>query len=137
MKKNIFSIMLIVLILMFISGCDRRVEYEFLQPNENIVKIEYVTAWYNKEAIVIKELSKDKTEEFLIDFKKINCSKVYIDPRSIESGDNAIKIKYINGDFELINEDGQASYKNGIFRDYGYYGLNDEQFQELINKYFK
>ena len=136
MKKNIFSIMLIVLILMFISGCDRRAEYEFLQPNENISKIEYVTAWYNKEAIVIKELNKDQFEEFLLDFNYLECYKYFTHPGSLLPGDNAIKTTYINGDFELINENEQATYIDGIFKDYGYYYFDNEQFQELINKYF-
>ena len=122
---------------MFISGCDRRVEYEFLQPNENISKIEYVTAWYNKEAIVIKELNKDKTEEFLIDFTELDCYKYFTAPGVVSPGDEAIKITYINKDFELINENGQASYKNGILKSEGYYYFHDEPFQELINKYFK
>ena len=150
MKKNIFSIMLIVLILMFISGCDRRVEYEFLQPNENISKIDFVLVgndnnFFKKEdpyefpnqTTVIKELGKEEFEEFLIDFNKLNCYKYFTDPGRVFPGYQAVKITYINGDFELINVDGQASYKNGKYKEYGYYYFHDEPFQELINKYFK
>ena len=137
MKKYIIYISLIVLVLIVMSGCEKKAEYEFLQPNENISKIEYVTAWYNKEAIVIKELNKDQFEEFLLDFNYLECYKYFTHPGSLLPGDNAIKTTYINGDFELINVDGQASYKNGKYKEYGYYYFHDEPFQELINKYFK
>ena len=137
MKKYIIYISLIVLVLIFMSGCEKKAEYEFLQPNENIVKIEYVTDWYNNETILINELSKDKTEKFLIDFKNIDCYTYFTDPGSIEPGEDAIKITYTNGEFELINRTGQELYKDEKFKYLGLYYFDSEQFQDFINKYFE
>ena len=48
----------------------------------------------------------------------------------------AIKIIYSNDDYELISSNGQARYTQKKYKNYvGYYYFNDDEFDELIDKY--
>ena len=147
MKKNIFSLTFFILLMIFMTGCEQKVDYVFLDNSEKIEKIEIVevgemeyignklSSSLQPEIIVVKELSKDNISSFLKDFNELECYKYLTDPGYLFPGSEAIKISYLNGDYELINVEAQGRFKNNKYIGTGRFYFDDEPFNELIDKY--
>lgn len=140
MKKITLCFFTITII--FLSSCNGKTNYGFLYPEDDIISIEIgyvedinVNDEITQEFIVIKTLMNDKFSLFLGEFNDVACFKYYTDPGTLRNESNGIKITYINGDFEIIGKHGQAKYKDGNYRTYGYYYFDDDMFQELLDNW--
>ncbi|WMJ23152.1 hypothetical protein RBG61_00405 [Paludicola sp. MB14-C6] len=146
--KNVFSCLIVVLISIFsLTGCNNTTDYKFLQPNDKIAKIEIVIVGEREDIKgkklsevqqvmdVKKELLEEEGEKLIEDLKKIDCFNKYNPPGYMDAGLEAFKISYDNGDYELINYRAQATYKNSKYDRAGLYYFDKDQFNELLYKY--
>ena len=119
-------------------GCGE-IEYEFLHSTDEIITIqivqksEYTDHRINAEYIEICEIS-DK-EAFLTDFYAVRCNRIFDDPHLIPANAIVVRIEYVNGDYELINYSGQIRVYEGEILPYGFFYLNYESFDQLLEKY--
>ena len=148
MIKKYKLVLLIIGTILVLSSCVRNTDYQFMQPYENIVKVELIKVGETKntnnkpldqilpEFIVIKELPDSEYANFVNDLKNISFNRYYTDPGYMFTGEEAIKIIYTNGDFELINDGAQATYKNEKYSRTGYYCMEEEDYNKLKLRYF-
>ena len=139
--KRLTVFILFVGCITILSGCSFGVEYEFLHTTEEITSIEIVKLLEPEiENTGFKEevlLSVDNIDVFIEKFTEIQCKVNYGEPSSMSVNTIAIRITYVNGDYELI--DCAAQYN--IFADrpgwqYGYYFFDKQSFKELIQQYY-
>lgn len=130
------------LIVLLLTSCSGKTDYQFLNSESNIVSIEigYVEEIntenvITQDFITINTLTNDQFTIILEELRKIECFMYFTDPKTLKNGSNGIKITYNNGDFEIIGADGQAKYKDGYYRTDGYYYFDDDMFQELIDNW--
>lgn len=160
-KKILVLFVILILIICclfgFVTGCscgalsrmitcsNNKVEYQFMNEKSEIVAIEIVEVGEryieNNVAVGPPELktvcSVSQMEEFIGELLKVDCYKNYGDPTGIYQDTVAIKISYSNGDYELIEANGQAEYKyNKDYQQYkGAYMFDKDEFELLINKF--
>lgn len=121
-------------------SCRNKDSYDFLHDTSEIESIAIVNisvkndgSITEKEQTVISDI-----DSFLDDFLAIDCFVWLSDPIGIsETCKFAIKIIYQNGEYELIDWNGQAEYTaNKGFRNYvGYRTFDEQQFRKLIDNY--
>ncbi|WMJ23162.1 hypothetical protein RBG61_00460 [Paludicola sp. MB14-C6] len=146
--KNVFSVLIVILISIFgITGCNTTTDYKFIQSNDKIAKIEIVIisdagdhdgnllSEVQPITDVKKELIEEDGKNLIEDLKIVDCYKIHNPPRYIITGLEAIKISYDNGDYELISYRAQASYQNGIYNRASRHGFDKDQFNKLLDKY--
>lgn len=119
---------------------DYHVKYEFLHPVHEIEEVEIVRfGHYDEDDAVIKAYVMKENiniEDFVAGLMKVECTS----RRPAEGGivadtlECGIKVIYNNGDYELIDDYGQAYYlkEKGFVND-GYYKFNEAQFELLIS----
>ena len=140
MKKVIVLILTFAIMLLAV-GCEKKVEYEFLQDVSEINNIEIVKIGVPKEGEEIIPMTSicivDDKEDFLREFLQINCYCNFGDPQGVMENNNVIKVIYNNDEFELIDVGGQSTYT--LDRQYIHYAgfryFDDTEFNELISKY--
>ena len=134
MKKII--IVFILLLAVTNCNCGRKL-YNFRPDQSNIQAIQLVSLGdplkgveHNQTVICeIQDIS-----EFLLDFYEMACYENHI-PTSAKFSP-VIKIIYKNGDYILIDYQGQSEFRDGSFWTYeGRFYFEKEQFQALIQKY--
>ncbi|KAF0091863.1 MAG: hypothetical protein FD141_47 [Fusobacteria bacterium] len=140
MRNKLFFFIFALILMIFTTGCEQKVEYKFLQNIENIEKIEVVIFGESKSSLqpeltIKNELSDESISEFLKDFSDLECYKYLTDPGRLSIGDTVLKISYSNGEYELINEDAQGRFKNNKYIGIGKYYFDDKLFYELLSKY--
>ena len=148
MIKKLIVVLMVMTAILCLSGCFTDVDYDFIQPSENIVKVELVIVIDTQEPIkkplneilpeftVISELQDSEYVSFVDDLKNISFNRFYTDPGYMFSGEEAIKIIYANGDYELINDAAQATYQNKKYERTGYYCITRKDYSELKSRYF-
>lgn len=141
MKKLFIGFAMVLLCFIF-SSCRVQETYRLLNPQEEISEISIISISFDgKGSVRQTELRKvDDQNAFLNDFRNVDCYIYFGDPTGItEEGvqANVIKFTYSNGEYELINWNGQADYthKNGFNFYAGLSVFNEAQFQALITKY--
>ncbi len=140
MLRILYLLLIIFLSQTFIFSSCERTEYPFNQATANIVKVEVIKngelqgLYTEHEVTVIKEVSL-KDSEFIDDFRKIECKRGFGDPSVLTPGDKGFKIIYKNGDYEIITYRAQGRHSSGKYFDTGYYDFDEEQFNDLIEKY--
>ena len=147
MKKIILGIFVLMVVFFTLSACSGKKAYEFINEESEISTIEIVKLCeYDKEAGEFREEIISTIEDhstFLSDFKKIDCYNHWSDPTGVEENDVVIKITYKNGEYELIHHYGQGKYRHfednpSFLQVYaGYRYFDEEQFNDLIEKYSK
>ena len=143
--KKLSLIIAICLSVFFLSSC--RVPYGFSQDvteldqiQIEIVNLEIEMGYhagesYNEEYItVIKVIENDKKEEFISDFMKIKSYQPNVGSRIESVRGEAIRIRYPNGDVELITDFGTATVKNGKISNQTT-TFDDKAFSALLAKY--
>lgn len=130
----------ILLSSILLMGCEKKVDYEFLHSLDEVSVIEIVKVndVYENDELKQEKMSEiENINEFFMEFQNLDCYSIYTDPQGIEGEQEIIKITYENGEYELIDVDGQATYTHSKkFKNYrGYYYFEQDQFDELINKY--
>ena len=140
MKKTIvYLFVCLILTASAMTSCKAKIKYSFLNPITNICAIKIVEVGADDsqgineqtEIMVIEDI-----KAFIDDFTQLSCFKVYTDPLGVAPFEIAIKIIYSNDDYELISSNGQARYTKKKYKNYvGYYYFNDDEFDELIDKY--
>ncbi len=146
MKKAVYAILISVFALVVLSStvtsCISKT-FDMLQTKDGISEISLIELTFSNESELIQtELqSVENIDDFLTDFNKIECAQWFGDPCGVtEKGKDAfvIKILYENGEYELINWNGQATYTldRGLNYYDGYSIFNEDQFFSLIEKYF-
>ena len=122
------------------------VEYGFYYPIENMVEISivYISADENGGAALDEIRNVDDREQFIKDFRAVECLPKFGEPSTENVLDNLdgptkiIRILYDNGDFELIGHNGESRCKQGespIPYYENFYEINEEQFNQLVEKY--
>ncbi|KAF0092086.1 MAG: hypothetical protein FD141_270 [Fusobacteria bacterium] len=140
MLRILYLILMIFLSHAFILSSCERAEYPFNQNTENIVKVEVILMgelqglYTEHEVTVIKEVSL-KDSKFLDDFRKIECKRGFGDPTVLTHGDKGFKIIYKNGDYEIITYGAQGRHRSDKYFSTGYYNFDEEQFNDLVEKY--
>lgn len=117
-------------------------EYDFLNSADKISEIAIVRLNFDDDGVLMQtEIKKiENINEFLEDFKKIDCYIYFGDPISATPEgieDTVIKIIYVNNEYELINWNGQSEYTIERGLDYyaGFNVFDEQQFEKLIEKY--
>ena len=99
----------------------------------NIVMLnEYVKDDYSYKYTVLSQISDCST--FVDQLSKVDHTVNWGDPRQLQVQCVAIRIDYLNGDFDLIQPDAQIFNRSEV-NQYGYYFFDDEQFDKLIADY--
>ena len=140
MKRRILSVVLCLIIIfstVFLCGCKKN--YRFLNDTSEIHSIEIVTLGPPQDGDIIPQQTVVcKVEDisgFLQDFSKVDCFS-QMPPSEVRELSTVIKITYNNGEYELIDSEGQSQFYDGYYYFYcGSYHLDEEQFQNLIKKY--
>lgn len=144
MRNRIKIFLWIFLILLTLSSCGNN-KYEFLNGHAQISSIEIVKlGTYDAEKDAFNEtviVTIEDQDCFLAEFNKISFSSLWASPQGVFEDETVIKITYQNGEYELIDHDGQGNYQHfdgfpSNFDAYsGYTIFDQEQFQALIETY--
>lgn len=147
MKKIIFGISVLMVVVFTLSACSGKKTYEFINEESEMSTIEIVKLCeYDQEKGEYKEELISVVEDhsaFLSDFKKVECYNHWTDPTGVFEDDTVIKITYKNDEYELIHHSGQGKYRHfednpSFLQVYaGYRYFDEEQFNDLIEKYSK
>ena len=136
--KKVLSILIIAISIVFTS-CKQTEVYSFLKPTDEVFEIAIVALSFdNAENLIETEIKKiEDISAFLEDFKKLDCYACWGDPAGVTPEgveDTVIKISYANGEYELINWNGQSEFTSEKgFKYYAGYSIFDEQqFESLI-----
>ena len=141
MKRLIIFILQICFSLT-LFGCSFNVEYEFMNPTDEITAIEIVKLLEPEtENTKFKDevlSTVDDIDLFIEKFTEINCKTTSLgSPTLMSVYTTAIKITYANGDHEFIDYDAQymiLSDRPG--GQLGYYRFDKQEFKELIKQYY-
>ena len=115
--------------------------YKYLNSKSEIKAIDIVSVYvtndfvYSHEVICnIKNISK-----FLDELEQIDCRRFIGAPISIQEDTIAVKIEYIDGEYEVISHSGRYTYTNEKqFQAYeGYNVFDEEEYLLFINKYLE
>lgn len=132
MKK--VSIFLVLLVLASLSAC-RAKPYSFKESTDDIDTIEIVWAENILEYTVKKELSETEKADFLEQFLTIPFQPyIYGDPMSVHG--DAVKITYLNGDYEIICHHWAEYMKDGSVYSVRK-NADDDAFDELLEKFLE
>lgn len=140
--KRFVSIALCIIIttlsLVFATGC--KDEFYFIQDKSEIVSIEIISLKYSyKNGNIPEEIFVCQIEDksnFLKDFSNVEFDNIHPPyDATVVNTPTAIKIKYINGDYEWIYPNGKSSQQNGEHYFNGTSSLDPKQFASLICKY--
>jgi len=141
MKKHI-SIFGVICVLLFLVSCHVKDTYEFCHSVEEITEISIIEIRFDEDNELVEDTVKqiDDNSVFLEKFKQIECYIWFGEPIApMEETDVAkvIKILYANGDYELINWNGQSRYtsERGFIFYAGYNLFNEEQFLSFLDSY--
>ena len=125
-----------------VVSCNRKAEYRFHHEEEEIKEIYIVAIHFDKDVgnYYTDDLKKiDDKESFLQEFHNLDCFMWWGDPLTLNAesdGKAIIKVVYSNGNYELIDWNGQTVV---VFDDSnkhcGIRMFNEEQFNELVEKY--
>lgn len=139
MKK---ILILLIVTLTFLCACRRKEAYIFMNETDAISYAAIVMIGFDsKGELQQTEISRmNDINLFMEDFKAVNCYTYYGDPLGIteeQTGTKVVKVVYSNGEYELINWNGQARYSlSSGFRYYaGYHVFDEVQFLNLIAKH--
>lgn len=141
MKKTI-AILIAALLVMCLASCRvRREKYKLLNTEDSICDVSIVTVSFSEEDDIIQTEIKQINDinGFMDDFEEVPCYIYFGDPTGVtEWGKEAdvIKIAYDNGEYELINHNGQARYtlENGFSFYAGFSVFDKSSFNALIEK---
>ncbi len=139
MKKNKTLALLIVLCILIcsFSSCVRST-YKYMQDKSNISSISIVEASYSYdgEAKQITLLEISDVDEFLDGLARVPYYPAIAPPDGITYNQLAIKIKYLDGEYELFNCYGESTCTKEAYyvcTDTGYF--DKERYKEFINSY--
>ena len=149
--KYYFLLLCFIVCIMF-TGCKKE-KYQFMEDLSQISNIEIVELLgfetIENEGLkpILKTICiiKDK-QAFLDDFTQLSCSYRWNDPTGIDMeyiGRTILKIEYVDGKYELISNRAQAEYGQILmggekYKMYdGRYNFNEEEFNNLIEKYIQ
>ena len=142
-NKRITAVAIILIMLaLILTGCRVREKYKLLHQEDEVSSVEIVTVLFDEEGIAdlqVKACISD-VKVFMKDFRSVPCYVYFGDPIGLKknpSGIDVIRITYQNGDYELIDYNGQSEYTQERGFDYyaGFNVFDEEQFEELIEKY--
>ena len=136
-KKKIFILssvfLFLVLVLVFLFTACREKTYVFKQPIDKIASVEIVSAKNSLEFSVIKELSQAEKNDYIERFQAVNFQNYLIgDPMSVS--ENAVKISYQNGDYEMICHYWSEYVRNGEV----YFirkSCDENEYNEILNDF--
>ena len=142
--KNRLLILLAVFLTTSLAGCRIRVPetYQLLHPENEIAHVYIVNAYIDdaNELVQTERCEINDIVGFLNDFRKVPCYVYFGDPVGpIRSGEatDIIKIVYENGDYELIDYNGQAEYTQTRGYDHytGFSIFDKEKCYSLVSDY--
>ncbi len=137
--KKLLILIYILSVMLMLSGCKEEVEYEFLHEQSEINRIEIIRIGEkNEQGVFEQEILYDVEDVgvFLEDFDKVRCYSVYGDPACMGPEDLAFKVRYTNGDCELITSEEQRCYTiEGRHCDYWYF--ERDEFNDFLKPYLR
>lgn len=141
MKKTLLLLSLL-LPMTLLTSCDVRETYRLLHNEEEISAISIVRVYLSEEDDLVQtcRVVIDDVDAFLVDFRNVDCYVWFGDPIGLQpapEGTDVVKIEYRNGDYELIDCNGQTEYteKRGLVYYAGFSMFDENQFTALIGKY--
>ena len=145
MSSNVRCICIFVIICFLIGSfcsCRVKAEYKFHQDKEDIEGIYIVSLHFDTDTMEIYTNDIKRIENidlFLQDFNDLDCYIWWGDPLTLKAepdGRSIIKIVYSNGNYELIDWDGQAAFVfDNSNKHTGIRIFDEKQFNNLIEKY--
>lgn len=139
MKKKVYAILLLAAIMLCAASCRHKNTYDFVNPTDDIVAVAIVDLSFDPDDFLVETEVKqvDDIGGFLKAFCALDCYTWFGDPIPVtQEGvkDTVIKITYANGEYELINWNGQSEYRieRGLNYYAGYRVFDEQQFEALI-----
>ncbi len=143
MKKALL-LLLILLQGSLLTSCRVRETYDLLHDEDEIFAISIVRVYLNEEDDLVQtyRVVIDDVDAFLADFRDVDCYIWFGDPIGLKpapEGTDVVKIEYRNGDYELIDWNGQTEYtvKRGLDYYAGFSVFDKNHFPVLIMKYLQ
>ena len=140
MKKKAYVMLFLVAIMLYAASCRHRNTYDFMNPTDNIVAVAIVDLSFDPVDILVDTEVKqvDDIDGFLKAFCALDCYTWFGEPiPAMQEGvkNTVIKITYANGDYELINWNGQSEYRTerGLKYYAGFRVFDEQQFETLID----
>ena len=140
--KRILVFLIIIIVLISTDSCHVKEKYRLLHQEDEITCVSIVTLTLDEVGnhIYEEKIKIDDIDTFISDFRKVECYKYFGDPIGIDKydeGSDILKIEYENGDYELINYNGQSEYtqERGFEMYAGFNVFEIDQFKGLIEKY--
>lgn len=142
MKTKVYVMSLLVVIMLCTASCRHKSTYDFVNPTDDIVAVAIVDLSFDLDDFLVETEVKqvDDIDGFLKAFCALDCYTWFGDPIPVtQEGveDTAIKITYANGEYELINWNGQSEYRTerGLKYYAGYRVFDEQQFEALIKNF--
>lgn len=128
-----------MILLIAFSGCGLFNEkYTFKTRLNEIQSIEVVELGvFDQESLKFFETSLSEpldVEVLKEELLALDCGDNWGDPQELCEGDIVFKIKYNNGDFDLVGWRAQLKHRSGRYSN-GYMVFNESEFMQLIGKY--
>lgn len=139
MKTKIYVILVLLATLFLATSCRHKNTYDFSNPIEHIVAVVVVNLSFDEAKMLVETEVKQVTDidGFLNAFCALDCYTWFGDPipatpEGVE--DTVIKIVYKNGEYELVNWNGQSksATEKGLVYYAGFRVFDEQQFESLI-----
>lgn len=137
---KVMRLILCIVIALSLCSCGFFGETDYFCPIDEVksVKIvrygEYIVEEQRHNHVILVEIP--DYYSFIERLNNIDCRVNWGEPRVFYEDYIAIRIDYINGDFDLINDRAQSFFRNGE-KQTGFLYFDEEQFDSLIEDYLR
>lgn len=141
MKKFIFLLCALLVLVCSFTSCTRNVEYRFMQDATQICAIEIVQTGISDKKTGVLPFETicaiEEVESFLEEFKNLECRAPFRGPTSAPDETKMFRFIYQDGGYELVHYGGQSYYYgNGEYWLWqGKFSFDRQEFRDLIKKY--
>ena len=125
--KKVAAILVVVLLLFSLSGCDNTYHFDYDELKETVQKIEIIDYdALTKEERLLTVISESEQDQFLKDLSQIEFYHAFGDPDTPKG--YSIKLIYNNYDYEIITWSGTTKNR--------FLNCVNKLFEEMLSKYY-
>lgn len=138
--KRIKLLSYMFLIIGICASCGLIGEQQYTCDVENIKSIQivslddYVEGEYRYDYTVLCEIPDE--ESFVKELLDVECRVNWGEPLQLREGYVAIRIEYINGDYDLLHSEAQWKNREGV-NNYGFFFFDKTEFDNLIDEWMR
>ena len=137
--KKLVSFSLVLFVLLNFVSCRVKTNYDFMHSKDSVVSVEIVLITINEVDGLQQKVQTivEEPELFLNEFSQVKCYVWFSDPIGVKNNVLAVKIIYDNGDYELIQWNGQAKYERerGLRNYTGFRVFDENEFNALLDNF--